>query len=78
MLRQTGKHFQIAVPVFRPAESRLSACEVRLSNIASAILTPCQATGRLPTRALCEKFRRWLKSLKTFSFRAIVFHAVWQ
>src|SRR5713226_2368640 len=48
-----------------------------LPNIASTILTPCQATDAPPRPALCEKLRNRLKSLKMFPFREIVFHAVW-
>jgi len=48
-----------------------------LSDIASTILTPCQVTDARPTPALCEKLHQRLKSLTVFTFRAIIFHAVW-
>jgi len=55
----------------------LSVRYYALPNTASTIPTPCQVTDASPTPALSEKLRDRLKSLKMFTFRAIIFHAVW-
>jgi hypothetical protein len=76
MLRQADEHFKVVAPFF-----------TSLSPIEYVLISPSlfrvyhsdamPSYGRASEDRTLPKLWHWLKSLSMFTFRAIIFHAVW-
>jgi len=77
MLWQADEHFKVVVLVFHIAEYQMRVCQLRLSPCRVRHSDTMPSYGRAAEVRTLPKLCHRPKSLKVFTFRAILFHVVW-